>query len=53
MELFWNNLLYPQVSLSQEIVELSCLKEKKILEKSVGGSMLITICRWENSGFEF
>lgn len=34
-----------------EIAELYPFK--KILEKSVGGGMLITICRWENSGFEF
>lgn len=36
--------------LSQETSEAPHLKT---LEKSAGGSMLITICRWENRGFEF
>lgn len=42
------------VFLPQETVGLIPIKKKKkILEESVGGSMLITIGRWENSGFEF
>lgn len=41
---------YPSCFLPHENLEASHLK---VLEKSVRGSMLITICRWENRGFEF